>query len=75
MMIRNEKGQLIREEFPAFTLTTACVSIINDIGWVDGRPIYSFFDPPRYKCEYCDTLYFKPGNCKNCGAPISFIKD
>ena len=73
-MIRNEKGQLIREEFPAFTLTTACVSI-GDIGCVDERSIFSFVVPPRYRCEYCDTLYFKPGNCKNCGAPISFIKD
>ena len=73
-MIRNEKGQLIKDEFPAFTLTTSVVSII-DSRWVDERPIFGFFDPPRYRCEYCGTLYFKPGNCKNCGAPISFIKD
>lgn len=28
----------------------------------------------RYKCEYCDTITEKPGNCKNCGAPVVEVK-
>lgn len=61
-MIRNEKGQ-----FPAFTLTTACASII-DSKFVTTGPIKSFTSIHRYfKCPYCDCLSDSPGTCKNCG--------
>ena len=66
-MIRNEKGQLERDNFPAFTLTTACASIINLMSVTTG-PIKSFTSVRRYfKCPYCDALSDTPGTCKNCG--------
>ena len=28
-----------------------------------------------FRCEYCDTLTYEPGNCKNCGAPVVIEKE
>lgn len=62
-------GRVVKTDDVYLTVTTSASFSLGDTS----TPTSFWFARKRkrlFRCEYCDTLTYEPGNCKNCGAPV-----